>query len=254
MRVLMTASELVVTDDRADRRDYPCGPVMILTGEVSLLSGGAGPVARLSAASTPRVCVPAPSASGAAEPAGRPRRTRGAPRPCKTTPSPVSGPSAITVTLPAALRNVARQMLEAGNPEDVSLRGLSRRIGISVTTVYRHFSSRDDLMASVAVEGFHELTAALEAAAADPNAIAAVGLAYLDFALSRRGMFRLMFGPLLAQRSKYPALRTAADAAFGVIERAGPSGQPEDHKDTAGIVALGLIHGISELLIGNLVP
>jgi len=155
--------------------------------------------------------------------------------------------------VPAALRNVARQMLEAGNPEDVSLRGLSRRIGISVTTVYRHFSSRDDLMASVAVEGFHELTAALEAAA-DPNAIAAVGLAYLDFALSRRGMFRLMFGPLLAQRSKYPALRTAADAAFGVIERAGPSGQPEDHKDTAGIVALGLIHGISELLIGNLVP
>ena len=156
--------------------------------------------------------------------------------------------------VPAALRKVARQMLEAGNPEDVGLRAISRRIGVSATAAYRYFSGRDDLMASVAVEGFHELTAALEVAANQPNPIVAVGLAYLDFALSKRGMFRLMFGPLLAQRSKYPGLHTAADAAFGVIERAGLSGDPEDHKDTAGLAAWGLIHGLSALFIENLVP
>jgi AcrR family transcriptional regulator len=157
--------------------------------------------------------------------------------------------------VPAALRKVARQMLEAGNPEDVGLRAISRRIGVSATAAYRYFSGRDDLMASVAVEGFHELTAALEAAAAaGPDPMVAVGLAYLEFALCKRGMFRLMFGPLLAQRSKYPGLHTAADAAFGVIERAGLSGDPEDHKDTAGLAAWGLIHGLSALFIENLVP
>jgi AcrR family transcriptional regulator len=156
--------------------------------------------------------------------------------------------------VPAALRNVARQMLEAGNPEDVGLRELSRRIGISATAAYRHFSGRDDLMASVAVEGFHELTTALEVAAAQLDPMVAVGLAYLEFALAKRGMFRLMFGPLLAQRSKFPALRTAAEAAFGVIERAGLSGEPDSHKDTAGMAAWGLIHGLSALFIENLVP
>ena len=156
--------------------------------------------------------------------------------------------------VPAALRKVARQMLEAGNPEDVGLRELSRRIGVSATAAYRYFSGRDDLMVSVAVEGFEELTAALEAAAAGPDPMVAVGLAYLEFALCKRGMFRLMFGPLLAQRSKYPGLLTAADAAFGVLERAGLSGDSEDHKDTAGLAAWGLIHGLSALFIENLVP
>ena len=157
--------------------------------------------------------------------------------------------------VPAALRNVARQMLEAGNPEDVGLRELSRRIGISATAAYRHFSGRDDLMASVAVEGFHELTAALQAALNESDQVVAIGLAYLEFALTKRGMFRLMFGPLLAQRTKYPALRAAADAAFEVIERAGLSEhEPEGNKDTAGMAAWGLIHGLSALFIENVVP
>ncbi|RBP03468.1 TetR family transcriptional regulator [Roseiarcus fermentans] len=156
--------------------------------------------------------------------------------------------------VPAALRNVARQMLEAGNPEDVGLRELSRRIGISATAAYRHFSGRDDLMASVAVEGFHELTAALQAAVTGPDPVVAIGLAYLEFALTKRGMFRLMFGPLLAQRTKYPALRAAADAAFQVIERAGLSGEAEGDKDNAGMAAWSLIHGLSSLFIENVVP
>ena len=157
--------------------------------------------------------------------------------------------------MPAALRNVARQILEAGNPEDVGLRELSRKIGISATAAYRHYSGRDELMASVAVEGFRELTAALKTAVTEPDPVVAIGLAYLEFALTKRGMFRLMFGPLLAQRTKYPSLRAAADAAFEVIEHAGVSEQdPQSHADTAGMAAWGLIHGLSSLFIENVVP
>ncbi len=157
--------------------------------------------------------------------------------------------------VPAALRGAARQVLEAGNPEDVGLREISRRIGISATAAYRHFASRDDLMATVAVEGFQELTAALQAAVDGPDPAVAVGLAYLEFALAKRGMFRLMFGPLLALKTKYPALRNAANAAFQVIEGAGlVAHEPKEHRDTAAMAAWGLIHGLSSLFIENVIP
>ena len=157
--------------------------------------------------------------------------------------------------VPAALRTAARQVLESGNPEDGGLRELSRRIGISATAAYRHFASRDDLMATVAVEGFQELTAALQAAVDGPDPAIAIGLAYLEFALAKRGMFRLMFGPLLAQRTKYPALRAAATAAFEVIEGAGLVGhEPKEFQDTAAMAAWGLIHGLSSLFIENVIP
>ena len=157
--------------------------------------------------------------------------------------------------VPGALRAAALQILEGGNPEDVGLRELSRRVGISATAAYRHFSGKDDLMASVAIEGFRELTAALQSAVNGPDPAISVGLAYLDFALAKRGLFRLMFGPLLAQRRTYPALHAAAVEAFGIIERAGLAGARADRReDTQALAAWGLIHGLASLFIENVVP
>ena len=46
----------------------------------------------------------------------------------------------------------------------MGLRETARRIGVSPTAAYRHFSSKEDLLASVAAEGFRELSAALDRA------------------------------------------------------------------------------------------
>ncbi len=154
----------------------------------------------------------------------------------------------------AALREAAREIVEAGNPERVALRDLERRIGISPAAAYRHFSGKDDLMALVAIDGFRELTAELQAAANGPDPGVEVGLAYVEFALANRGMFRLMFGPLLAQSGKYAALHVAAAAAFEVIERSHPTGEkPQDREHTEAVAAWILIHGLSMLLIGKVV-
>ena len=85
---------------------------------------------------------------------------------------------------------------------------------------YRRFSSKEDLLASVAAEGFRELSAALVAAAKGPYLLTELGLAYVEFALKERSLFRLMFGPLLFERAKYPALNEAARETFGVLRRA----------------------------------
>ncbi|MFF1831777.1 TetR/AcrR family transcriptional regulator [Paenarthrobacter sp. NPDC058040] len=101
--------------------------------------------------------------------------------------------------LRAALVAAAVESLEAG--EAFSLRAVARRAGVSPTAPYRHFADREALDNAVAVEGFRDLLSDLEASLAElPEAatpqevIAALGVAYVAFALRRPAVFRLMFG------------------------------------------------------------
>ncbi|MBV9288519.1 MAG: TetR/AcrR family transcriptional regulator [Hyphomicrobiales bacterium] len=156
--------------------------------------------------------------------------------------------------LPNAMRAAARAILDDAGPDAVGLRETARRVGVSATAAYRHFTSKEDLLASVAAEGFRELAASLEAAAGGPNPRIGVGLAYVEFALQKRGLFRLMFGPILVERAKYPALNEAAQAAFDVLQRVGGLGERPREENPEAMAAWGLVHGLSALFIDGLVP
>jgi AcrR family transcriptional regulator len=143
--------------------------------------------------------------------------------------------------LPKALRAATRAILDEAGPDAVSLREASRRVGVSTTATSRHFAKREDLLASVAAEGFRELAAAMWTGATESDPLGGVGLAYFDFALQKRGLFRLMFGPILDERAKYPELNEAASAVFSLLRRVAVSADDwpcED--DVAGMAAWGL--------------
>ena len=157
--------------------------------------------------------------------------------------------------LPNALRAAARGILDDAGPDAVGLRETARRVGVSATAAYRHFSNKEDLLASVAAEGFRELAAAMETGATESDPLRAVGLAYVEFALQKRGLFRLMFGPVLVARAKYPELDEAARAVFAVLQRVAVSANDGPRQDnSAGMAAWGLVHGLSSLFIDGLVP
>jgi AcrR family transcriptional regulator len=148
--------------------------------------------------------------------------------------------------LPNALHAAARAILEEAGPDAVTLREAARRVGVSVTAASRHFADNEHLLASVAAEGFGELAAAMERAAIGSDRLGGVGLAYFDFALQKRGLFRLMFGPILVERAKYPELNEAAGAVFGLLQRiaVGADEWPcED--DVAATAAWGLVMACS---------
>jgi AcrR family transcriptional regulator len=154
-----------------------------------------------------------------------------------------------------ALRAAARAILDEAGPNVVGLRETARRVGVSATAAYRHFTNKEDLLASVATEGFRELAAAMETGAIESDPLCAAGLAYVDFALQKRGLFRLMFGPILLQRAKYPELDEAARAVFGLLQRFSVSVDEQPREDNAaGMAAWGLVHGLSTLFIDGLVP
>ena len=148
--------------------------------------------------------------------------------------------------LPNALRAAARTILDEDGPDVVGLRETARRVGVSATTAYRHFNNKEDLLASVAAEGFRELAAAMETCATESDALRAVGLAYFDFALQKRNLFRLMFGPILVERAKYRELNKAASAVFGLLRRVTVRADEWPREDAvAGMAAWGLVMACS---------
>ncbi len=153
--------------------------------------------------------------------------------------------------LPNALRAAGREILDEVGPDGLLLGDVARRVGVSATAVYRYFPSREGLLASVAAEGFRELAVLLERVAADKDRWVRIALAYVEFALQKRGLFRLMFGPILAERAKYPELTAALDIVQRMLT--GPADRSPEEK--AGAIAdWGLVHGLSALFVDGLVP
>lgn len=95
----------------------------------------------------------------------------------------------------AILDAAAALFAEAGY-DGVSLRAVAERIGYTATTIYLHFADKDDLLFTVADDGFTRFGAALAAAAEPPDPLArihALGRAYIDFGLANPAYYALMF-------------------------------------------------------------
>ncbi|MGY2048021.1 WHG domain-containing protein [Methylobacterium sp. JK268] len=143
----------------------------------------------------------------------------------------------------------ARALLEQGGREAVTLREAARTAGVSHNAPYRHFPSRDALLAALAAEGFAALRDGLRAAReASPSApLAALGRAYLAFAARERPLFRLMFGAA-PDPGAHPDLAAAAAAAFAVLRETVEETVPPDLVARETIRAWGLVHGLATLV------
>jgi len=128
-----------------------------------------------------------------------------------------------------ALLRAAEVALEARGVQQLSLRELSRELGVSHASPQRHFATKQDLLNALATEGFLRLDSisAKAAAASGQNfnaRLTKLALAYLGFALKHPALLALMFE---AKRQPVlpPELLTALHAAFSHIPRILKEGQ-----------------------------
>lgn len=156
-----------------------------------------------------------------------------------------------------ALIRAALKLIAEKGPGGLTFADAARAAGVSSAAPYRHFRDRDALLADVARLGFELLEAALARAwddgAPDPRAaFSQVGRAYLAFARAEPAYYAAMFEagvPLDAD----PALRQAADRAFGVLRTACEAVcalLPKEQRPPALMMALhvwALSHGIAAL-------
>ena len=108
---------------------------------------------------------------------------------------------------------------EANGHDHMSLRSIAKEANVSQTAPYRHFETKESLLAEVSKRGFEELTDRMKLAISKGNIKSAndkfleMGLAYLEFGLEKRKTYDLMHSPII-DKVQFPELLNAAQGAF----------------------------------------
>jgi AcrR family transcriptional regulator len=121
--------------------------------------------------------------------------------------------------LKAALLESALDILRDQGLEALTLRAVARRAGVSQAAPYRHFADRRALVAAVAELGFREMQARMSdamqpAGAGSQPGLRQVAVAYVRFGLENPAVYRVMFGPEVANTEDLPELRATSGAAL----------------------------------------
>jgi AcrR family transcriptional regulator len=173
------------------------------------------------------------------------------------------------------LLRLGLEALETEGADILSLRSLAERAGVSKTAPYRHFKDKDIFLGALADEGFRLLHIQLEqvilvpgpgpepspatASGSAPNstAVAAMGRAYMDFAVAHPALYRLMSSSLVctmpsgmtqwARRSLLLLARSLEPVDLGSVRTNGIN-------IDATVAAWAYIHGLVSIRIDGLFP
>lgn len=135
---------------------------------------------------------------------------------------------------------------------ELSLRHLAREVGVTPPAAYRHFRSKDALLAAISEEGFARLnTAFADARIADSpqERLIETGIAYVRFAKEQPALFRLMFGA-----EEQEEAGPEAEAAFATLKdlSAAVSDLGTDNDEALRVETVrrwSVVHGFAMLLI-----
>jgi AcrR family transcriptional regulator len=139
---------------------------------------------------------------------------------------------------------------------DFRLRDLAEDCGVRLAACYRHFPAKSDVLVELARRGFVRLGEALAAVphAGDPgDALAALGVAYVTFAVDNPVSYLAMFHPALAHRGAHAELDRAAAQTLlqlrGAVARALQRKQDARAVDRVMFQAWAGVHGYASLLV-----
>ena len=153
--------------------------------------------------------------------------------------------------LRAAVLAAAAEVIARDGVDKLSLRSLAVELGVSHTAPRHHFGDREGVFTALATQGYELLADALEDAAANGD-FAAVGVAYVVFAVNHPGHFAVMHRRDLVDGSnadlQRARARTAAQLNAGAHTRG--SGSVEGVA-VASIAAWSLVHGLATLQLSG---
>ena len=153
----------------------------------------------------------------------------------------------------------AREAIAAHGVEQLSLRDVARRLGVSHQAPYRHYPSRDHLLAEVMRRCFQAFAAHLDGRGphADPRReLEALGRQYLGFAVAHPLEYRLMFSTPWPQAAEHPALVRDSVHAFDILRQVmrrmhGGLAAKRDLADLDALYIWSSMHGAVGVMHGN---
>ena len=164
--------------------------------------------------------------------------------------------------LKQALLEASLDLIRKAGPKAFTLRAVARRAGVSHNAPYRHFRSKEELLAALAAEGFDRLTAAMTKAAASRSGalerFRASGRGYVEFALRYPQHFAVMF-EVPWRAGAYPETQAAGARAFGALVGYVEACQaeqllPPGDANPFALLAWSMVHGVAKLALSGRLP
>lgn len=168
-------------------------------------------------------------------------------------------------SLEAALVDAAMHVVRATGIAHVTLRDLAREVGVSPSATYRHFPSREHLVAHVSQRCREEFASALlearDAVPATGNAkrrsvqrFQEIGRAYVRFAIDHPTVFDAAFSPCevrLEREDDPSAWFVLVDAIDRMVET---GAVPPARRKDAPIIAWSGVHGLANIVTNSVWP
>jgi AcrR family transcriptional regulator len=149
------------------------------------------------------------------------------------------------------ITTTARRLAEQEGWDAVTTRRLSTEIEYSQPVLYKHFSSMEGVVASVAVQGFDELADALSAARSGAtdgrDALARVAHAFIGFAHHNPALFDAMFTRATTLRFAAADTPPELTTAFSELRAAVDMVAGTRDADTLTEVVWAALHGLVTL-------
>ncbi|WP_327323830.1 TetR/AcrR family transcriptional regulator [Streptomyces sp. NBC_01210] len=157
--------------------------------------------------------------------------------------------------LRARLIEVGVDLVTREGIQSLSLREIARQAGVSHGAPRRYFPTHLALLSAIARQGFAELTVTVTEAVGDSRAspraqLMTLGRIYLDFALTNRGMFELMFRHDLLESNQLGLRETSLplfEVLVDLVARARPRSAPAPPVVAGALWAN--LHGIAQLWV-----
>jgi AcrR family transcriptional regulator len=152
----------------------------------------------------------------------------------------------------------AQQVIAELGVENLSLRDVARRLGVSHQAPYKHYPSRDHLLAEVMRRCFQRFAAHLDARPRfdDPEQdLESLGLQYLTYAQQHPLEYRLMFSTSWPEPARELDLARDATHAFDVLRCVlrrihGESAGMRETVDLDALYIWSTVHGLAGVMNG----
>jgi AcrR family transcriptional regulator len=114
----------------------------------------------------------------------------------------------------------SRKLFDEKGLEELSLRGVAKKVGITPMAIYRHFDSKEALVDALVLDGLAQWSARVDALppAKGLAKIEQIGEAFLDFALEEPRRFEAAFLIHSSKARRYPDDFVAGRSPAGTVQ------------------------------------